>query len=59
MANVAIDLFADPDPSVAVVEAKAAYEIMVWIALIGDPKPLGFYDSQAPALTQVVNSIQL
>ncbi|OCL04604.1 glycosyltransferase family 2 protein [Glonium stellatum] len=42
IANAALDLFADSDPTKAQSEVDASYEIMIWLGSFGDPKPLGF-----------------
>jgi hypothetical protein len=59
MTNVAIDLFADVNATISLVESQANYEIMVWIAVFGDAKPLGYYNSKAPPLTASIGSTQL
>jgi len=55
--NVALDMFADPDPVKARNETLAQYEIMVWWGLYGNPvpAPLGFSDE--PRMRQTVNNI--
>lgn len=53
-ANVAIDMFLDPDMNAAQSPTEAKYEIMVWLCTIGPAtQPIGF-DKGAVA-TQVVN----
>jgi xyloglucan-specific endo-beta-1,4-glucanase len=59
MANVVIDLFADADAATSLVETQAGYEIMVWIAVFGGAKPLGYYSTKAPPLTASIGSTQL
>lgn len=39
-ANVAFDMFLDPDPTSAASAVEASWEVMVWIARVGAPAPL-------------------
>jgi Glycosyl hydrolase family 12 len=41
VANVAWDLFADPDPDTAGIDSQAHYEIMIWMAKYGGALPIG------------------
>ena len=55
--NVALDLFADEDSISAQNETRAGYEIMIWLASIGDIKPIGY--SNTACGTQQVGSNSL
>jgi xyloglucan-specific endo-beta-1,4-glucanase len=58
IANVAIDMFADADPSAASSAILANYEIMVWVGTYGQPHPIGFSDGPA-SWTATTGSIEL
>lgn len=42
VANVALDLFVDPDPAAATSTTKPKYEIMIWFGTYGGKGPLGY-----------------
>ncbi len=42
VANVALDLFVDPDPEAATSTTRPKYEIMVWFGNYGGKGPLGY-----------------
>ena len=41
-ANVAYDIWADPDPTKAASDTTASIEIMIWLGSFGAAQPLGF-----------------
>jgi hypothetical protein len=55
--NVALDLFVDPDPSLAQNETNAGYEIMVWLGAFGNPYPIGY--SNGLNLNQTIDNESL
>lgn len=42
VANVAYDIWADPDPNLAANESAAGIEIMIWLGVVGPAQPLGW-----------------
>jgi len=44
VANVAFDMFADPDAAACQSETTAQTEIMIWVGRIGGPQPVGSED---------------
>lgn len=58
-ANVAFDMFLDPDEDKANSATAAMYEIMIWIGQVGDPYPLGFDSENATCYTQQLGSFNL
>lgn len=56
-ANVAVDMFADVDPTSAQNEMLAQYELMVWYGLLGAPWPLGYKDG--PVMNQTIGNVEL
>jgi Glycosyl hydrolase family 12 len=53
--NVALDVFADIDPTAAQNETLAQYEIMVWYGVYGGPWPLGYSDGSK--MKQTINGV--
>lgn len=58
-ANVAFDMFLDPDPENSESATDAAYEIMVWIGRVGSPLPLGYDSKNATCYTQQLGPFNL
>lgn len=58
-ANVAFDMFLDPDDDDAQSATAAMYEMMVWIGQVGRPYPLGFDSDNATCYTQQLGSLNL
>lgn len=58
-ANIAFDMFMDPDPDNATSATAAKYEMMVWIGQVGNPEPLGFNSKNATCYTQQLGSLNL
>ena len=58
VANIAFDLFADPDSDKALSATTAATEIMIWIGTVGNPWPIG-YSSKRTCFTQALGPIHL
>ena len=51
-ANVAVDMFADEDPTRAQTPSKQRYEIMVWLGKFGDAAvPIGYYSGSSHAVS--------
>lgn len=61
IANVAFDMFLDPDPSKAKSTSSPTYEVMVWLGTIGTIYPIGAYNATATATrpTVTMGSTQL
>jgi xyloglucan-specific endo-beta-1,4-glucanase len=57
--NIAWDLFADPEPATSRIDARARFEIMVWLGAYGDPKPIGFANGLCLNQTAVSNNMTL
>lgn len=55
--NVAIDMFADPDPGNAQNATLAQYEIMIWLARFGNAEPIGYSD--LPVMVQQIGDYNL
>lgn len=58
-ANVAYDMFLDPDEEKSTSATTAMYEVMIWIGQIGNPYPLGFDSENATCYTQQLGSFNL
>lgn len=58
-ANVAIDMFLDPNPTAAQNPDSHMYEIMVWFGQIGEAYPIGFYDSDGYQYSQMMGGVNL
>lgn len=58
-ANIAFDIFMDPDKDNATDATAAKYEVMVWIGQVGKPQPLGFNSENATCYTQQLGSLNL
>lgn len=58
-ANVAFDMFLDPDGDSSRSATDAMYEVMVWIGQVGGPYPLGFDSENATCYTQQLGSLNL
>ncbi|KAK3939333.1 concanavalin A-like lectin/glucanase domain-containing protein [Diplogelasinospora grovesii] len=56
-ANVAFDMFADPNPANAQNETLAATEIMIWLGYVGTPVPLGF-SSKRTCFNQMLGTLE-
>ncbi|KAJ9157977.1 Endoglucanase cel12A [Pleurostoma richardsiae] len=56
-ANVAFDMFADPDVSKAANASTAATEVMIWIGSIGSPWPIG-YSTNRTCFKQAVGDVE-
>ncbi|ROV97272.1 hypothetical protein VSDG_04789 [Cytospora chrysosperma] len=56
IANIAFDMFMDPDADNATSATAAKFEMMIWIGQIGQPQPLGFSSKNATCYTQQVGS---
>ncbi|KAI7777524.1 hypothetical protein LA080_003418 [Diaporthe eres] len=56
-ANIAFDIFMDPDRDNATSATAAKYEMMVWIGQVGKPQPLGFNSENATCYTQQLGSL--
>lgn len=59
IANIAFDMFLDPNPAKSTSATQANYEMMVWIGKIGEPQPLGFDSENATCYTQQLGSYNL
>jgi hypothetical protein len=59
IANIAFDMFMDPDTDNATSATAAKFEMMIWIGQIGQPQPLGFSSKNATCYTQQVGSFNL
>lgn len=59
VANVAFDMFLDPDATNSTSAIAAQYEMMVWIGKVGDPYPLGYDEKNATCYTQQLGSYNL
>jgi xyloglucan-specific endo-beta-1,4-glucanase len=57
VANVAFDMFADPNPNAAQGETLAGYEIMIWLGSVGSPQPIGYTD--ASPFHQMLDGVDL
>lgn len=58
-ANIAFDIFMDPDKDNSTSATAAKYEMMIWIGQIGEPQPLGFDAENATCYTQQLGSLNL
>lgn len=58
-ANVAFDLFLDEDEENSKSATDASNEIMIWVARVGQPYPLGFDSENATCYTQQLGSFNL
>lgn len=58
-ANIAFDIFMDPDKGNATDATAAKYEMMIWIGQVGKPQPLGFDSENATCYTQQLGSLNL
>lgn len=58
-ANIAFDMFMDPDPDKATSATAAKYEMMIWIGRVGTPRPLGFDSDNATCYNQQLGSLNL
>lgn len=58
-ANVAFDLFLDEDEEKSKSATDASNEIMIWIARVGQPYPLGFDSENAACYTQQLGLFNL
>ncbi|KAI3398042.1 hypothetical protein diail_9905 [Diaporthe ilicicola] len=56
-ANIAFDMFMDPNKENASSATAAKYEMMIWIGQIGKPQPLGFDSENATCYTQQLGSL--
>ncbi|KUI57551.1 Endoglucanase cel12A [Cytospora mali] len=56
IANIAFDMFMDPDEANATSATAAKFEMMIWIGQIGQPHPLGFDSENATCYTQQLGS---
>lgn len=45
VANVAFDMFLDPEPSKAKSTSSPSYEVMVWLGTVGAIYPIGSYNA--------------
>jgi hypothetical protein len=54
IANVAVDMFLDPDPANAKSTTLTRFEVMVWYGEIGGITPIGF--ARGPIASHVLNS---
>lgn len=59
VANVAFDMFLDPDLTNSTSAIAAQYEMMVWIGRVGNPYPLGYDEKNATCYTQQLGSYNL
>lgn len=59
VANVAFDMFLDPDETNSTSATAAMYEMMIWIGKVGDPYPLGYDEKNATCYTQQLGSYNL
>lgn len=59
VANVAFDMFLDPDATNSTDATAAMYEMMIWIGKVGDPYPLGYDEKNATCYTQQLGSYNL
>ncbi|KAH6718717.1 concanavalin A-like lectin/glucanase domain-containing protein, partial [Leptodontidium sp. MPI-SDFR-AT-0119] len=48
-ANVAFDMFLDPDPRNATSTVSPTFEVMVWLATIGPTYPIGYFNATSSA----------
>lgn len=58
-ANVAFDMFLDEDEKMSKSATDASVEIMIWIARVGQPYPLGFDSENATCYTQQLGAFNL
>lgn len=58
-ANVAFDMFLDEDEEKSKSATDASIEIMIWIARIGQPYPLGYDSKDATCYTQQLGDFNL
>ncbi|ROW06362.1 hypothetical protein VPNG_07541 [Cytospora leucostoma] len=56
IANIAFDMFLDPDQDNSTSATAAKFEMMIWIGHIGQPQPLGFNSNNATCYTQQLGS---
>jgi hypothetical protein len=55
--NVALDMFADADPTSAQNETVAQYELMVWYGVYNSPWPLGYADGAV--MKKTIGNVEL
>lgn len=58
-ADVALDLFLDPDPQRANVTKLPMYELMVWFTAVPDVTPIGWSKSMADGHRYTLNNTTL
>ncbi|KAG8165165.1 hypothetical protein KVR01_005440 [Diaporthe batatas] len=58
-ANIAFDIFMDPDKRKATSATAAKYEMMIWIGKVGEPQPIGFRSENATCYTQQLGALNL
>lgn len=58
-ANIAFDIFMDPDKHKAKSATAAKYEMMIWIGQVGKPQPIGFKSENATCYTQQLGAFNL
>jgi hypothetical protein len=55
--NVAVDMFADADPTAAQKESIAQYELMIWYGMLGAPWPLGY--KNGAVMNKTIGNVEL
>lgn len=58
-ANVAIDMFLDPVATQSLDPNTHKYEIMVWMGIVGEAYPIGYFEDDGFEYTQMMGDVNL